>query len=502
MRGCLILIVLSLASMPAFGADSAADLFQHLAELEEDLATETRRLEALRDDVRRSRVGLGYELSEAEAEALALRAELTELQAERATSEELAKGPLGESRQARRTIDYLKTSLREFSVYFQSTVHLAEMEGYRPVFEALRAGQSGAADAVEPSAKSRLELWGDVFEGAVGHCESLSGGRLVPGRAVAGPEKEIVEGRFAIWGPLTLFGSDNGRVGGYATVPANRTLHHLIDTGDVNNRAIARFVRGGAGELPLDGTQGNAALLYATRDPLPEHISKGGPVMVGILTLGASAFFMALFKLIQVSRVRRVAGEDVDAILARLREGDEWEAMEIANRLKGPEGDVFRVGVSHYHKDSEELQLALVNTVSDAQAKLKAGAPFIAVAAALAPLFGLLGTVTGMINTFRLISVYGTGDPRMLSSGISESLITTEFGLVIAVPALLLHAAVAGRIKQLVQSMESKAIRFLVNRPPSQGGEPVAEGREGSPDVTPSERNLENPGSLNPVGVA
>ena len=68
--------------------------------------------------------------------------------------------------------------------------------------------------------------------------------------------------------------------------------------------------------------------------------------------------------------------------------------------------------------------------------------PLIALTAATAPLLGLLGTVTGMINTFNMITVFGTGDPRMLSGGISEALITTKFGLVVAVPALICHAFV------------------------------------------------------------
>jgi len=479
MKYLIVALLLGLASKAASGAVPEVDVYGHLAEMEQGLIHEHRELEALREEARRERHEFGRELSRVEDDVFALRRELNALQAERSLAEERAKEPLAESRRARKSIDYLRTSLRDFAVYFQATVHLAEWERFEPTFAALHAGGGGETNGPATGGRTRLELWGDVVEAAVGHCESLNGGRLVAGRAVAGPEVGEVEGHFALWGPLTLFGSDDGRVGGYVTVPPNSLEHHVIETGAANNAAIAHFVQAGTGDLPIDAAEGNAALLYATRDPLPEHIAKGGPVMAGILALGASALFVALFKMVQVARVRRVAMADVNAILAHLREGDEWEAMEIANRLKGPEGAVFRVGVSHYHEDSEELQLALVNTVADAHARLKAGAPFIAVAAAMAPLFGLLGTVTGMINTFRLISVYGTGDPRMLSSGISESLITTEFGLVIAVPSLLLHAAVAGRIKQLVQSMESKAMRFLVNRlsagPPDEadaGGEP------------------------------
>jgi biopolymer transport protein ExbB len=87
--------------------------------------------------------------------------------------------------------------------------------------------------------------------------------------------------------------------------------------------------------------------------------------------------------------------------------------------------------------------------------------PVIALTAATAPLLGLLGTVTGMINTFNMITVYGTGDPRTLAGGISEALITTEFGLIVAVPALLLHAFLNRKAKGVLNSMEQTTVAFI-----------------------------------------
>jgi hypothetical protein len=87
--------------------------------------------------------------------------------------------------------------------------------------------------------------------------------------------------------------------------------------------------------------------------------------------------------------------------------------------------------------------------------------PFIAVSASAAPLLGLLGTVTGIINTFKLITVFGTGDVKTLSSGISEALITTEFGLIVAIPALLLHAFLSRRARGVIDQMEKAAIAFV-----------------------------------------
>jgi biopolymer transport protein ExbB len=93
------------------------------------------------------------------------------------------------------------------------------------------------------------------------------------------------------------------------------------------------------------------------------------------------------------------------------------------------------------------------------------------VGAAVAPLLGLLGTVTGMIHTFRLISVFGTGDPRLLSAGISEALITTEAGLVVAIPLLLLHAFLSRRVQRLSEGLETSAITFLNRMRPGERAE-------------------------------
>ena len=93
--------------------------------------------------------------------------------------------------------------------------------------------------------------------------------------------------------------------------------------------------------------------------------------------------------------------------------------------------------------------------------KLERLLPFLSLTAATSPLLGLLGTVTGMINTFKLITVFGTGAPKRLSSGISEALVTPEYGLIIAVPCLLLFALLSRKAKGILASMEQTAVGFV-----------------------------------------
>ena len=93
--------------------------------------------------------------------------------------------------------------------------------------------------------------------------------------------------------------------------------------------------------------------------------------------------------------------------------------------------------------------------------KIQSMLPFVAMSATCAPLLGLLGTVTGIIRTFKLITVFGSGDAKTLSSGISEALITTEFGLIVAIPSLLLHAFLSRKARGVIDQMEKATVAFI-----------------------------------------
>jgi biopolymer transport protein ExbB len=109
----------------------------------------------------------------------------------------------------------------------------------------------------------------------------------------------------------------------------------------------------------------------------------------------------------------------------------------------------------------ELIEEAMFEKVLQAKFKINRFIPFIAVTAACAPLLGLLGTVTGIISTFKLMTIFGSGDVKVLSSGISEALITTEYGLYIAIPAVLIHSFLSRKAKSFEDRLEQIAIRFM-----------------------------------------
>ncbi|MDZ4197715.1 MAG: MotA/TolQ/ExbB proton channel family protein, partial [Kiritimatiellia bacterium] len=127
----------------------------------------------------------------------------------------------------------------------------------------------------------------------------------------------------------------------------------------------------------------------------------------------------------------------------------------------GPAGLLLGAGAENLGGSKDLMEEAMYERMLEIRFRLHRGLPFIAVGAATAPLMGLLGTVTGIISTFKLITVFGSGDVKMLSSGISEALITTEFGLLIAIPALLMHAFLFRKAKAILDHLERLGVMFI-----------------------------------------
>lgn len=126
-----------------------------------------------------------------------------------------------------------------------------------------------------------------------------------------------------------------------------------------------------------------------------------------------------------------------------------------------PVGRMLHAGTEHLEYPPELIEEIMYEQVLATRIKLESFLPLIAISAAAAPLLGLLGTVTGIINTFKLITVFGSGDVKTLSGGISEALVTTEFGLIAAIPALLIHAFLARKARSVINEMERAGVKLI-----------------------------------------
>ena len=129
-----------------------------------------------------------------------------------------------------------------------------------------------------------------------------------------------------------------------------------------------------------------------------------------------------------------------------------------------PLGRVIGVWEANKEADTETLELKLDEAILRETPKLESQITTIKVLSVIAPLLGLLGTVTGMIETFQQITLFGTGDPKLMAGGISQALVTTMLGLIMAIPLTLLHSILRDRSKALVQVIEEESAGLIAQQ--------------------------------------
>jgi len=188
---------------------------------------------------------------------------------------------------------------------------------------------------------------------------------------------------------------------------------------------------------------------------LKERIQQGGWIGYIILGLGVIGLLIALQRFIFLT----VVGRGID------KQRSVSEAS-----LNNPLGRILSVYSSDKDNDIETLSLKLDEAILREIPKIERGLITLAVLAAIAPMLGLLGTVSGMIETFQSITLFGTGDPKLMSGGISQALVTTELGLAVAIPILLIHSAISSKSNRLVQILDEESAALVAQNAEKQNG--------------------------------
>ncbi len=216
--------------------------------------------------------------------------------------------------------------------------------------------------------------------------------------------------------------------------------------------------RSGVLNLQIDPTLGK--LRSARQSGLIEEIKAGGIWMYPILAFGLIALVVAIAKSIVIFSAKRLPKfiEDKVDILAG---SDDSAALKLANMAPRPYKNLLVSFVKNRKLEPALLEESAYEHMLSAGDSLYSGLGFLSVTAAVAPLLGLLGTVTGIIKTFSDLSIYGAGNPELMSGGISEALITTEYGLVVAIPAFIVNAVLSRRAKAILSDMEKISSSFL-----------------------------------------
>ncbi len=192
-----------------------------------------------------------------------------------------------------------------------------------------------------------------------------------------------------------------------------------------------------------------------------EEVQTGGPIAWVIVALGGLALLMILARLFILLRASSRTDSIIRKIGPLVDQGLNREALDVLRPGKGSGARVIRATIRNLDRDRQHLEDLVSEAILHESPTVERFGTTILVIAAVAPLLGLLGTVTGMIATFDVITEFGTGDPKLLSGGISEALVTTKLGLMVAIPALLLGTLLSGRASAILESMERAALQVM-----------------------------------------
>jgi len=228
--------------------------------------------------------------------------------------------------------------------------------------------------------------------------------------------------------------NDDGTVSELLRQPEGR---YTGTTGDMLSASPGETV-----DFGVDVTRGGILALLVESPTIQDRIEQGGIVGYCIIALGIIGLIIAVLRWVALTTADR-------KVKAQLKS----ESASTDNPL----GRVLAAYESNRGADTETVELKLSEAALKEMPALTKGLLFIKVTSAVAPLMGLLGTVTGMIKTFQVITLYGAGDPKMMAGGISQALMTTVLGLVVAIPMVLLHTVVSGKSRKIVNILQSQS---------------------------------------------
>lgn len=190
-----------------------------------------------------------------------------------------------------------------------------------------------------------------------------------------------------------------------------------------------------------------------------ETISSGGVIGWIIFFLGLLAATLFALRAVFLWRAGTSTGRILDDVAAPVRCGDRDAALSMLKKRQGATARVVASAIRNLDRDREHLEDIVSESILHESGHLNRFGAFIMVIAAVSPLLGLLGTVTGMISTFDVITEFGTGDPKLLSGGISIALVTTELGLIVAIPTLLFGNLLSSWAERIKDDMEKATLR-------------------------------------------
>ena len=259
------------------------------------------------------------------------------------------------------------------------------------------------------------------------------------------------------------YSADVVRVGTFNVITGDRYLNYITDTDQLVElpRQPQGYVRSSANDLYgsspaeqvgfyIDPSRGALLGLLVQSPSLGERIEQGRTVGYAIIIVGSFGLLLVLQRVIALARIR-------------VRMGKQLKDITSPN-ADNPLGRIMIAYYENKHLDLETIKRRVDAVMFADLADIRKGLQVVKVLAAVAPLMGLLGTVTGMIGTFQAITLFGTGDPKLMAGGISQALITTVLGLCAAIPLLLSHSFLTSRVSSLSKLIGEQSLALLAEK--------------------------------------
>ncbi len=346
---------------------------------------------------------------------------------------------------------HLTSAAGDMRSNFTSSLISAQYPGREQFLDQLIAKMSGAEQL--PSIEEIEKLWFELQR------EMTESGKVVKFSAeVAKPGGEKETRDVVRVGTFNIV-SDEGKYLQY--IPETNTLAELArQPGSPYNGWAAELANASSGKHAFGadptGPSGGSFLAALINSPtMNERFEQGGTIGKAIAAVGVFAFILAIWRLLVLTAVN-------SKVKAQLK-------SEKAN-TNNPLGRVLMVHEENPTMDTETLELKLSEAVMREIPKIEFGLNLLKIIAAVAPLMGLLGTVTGMIITFQAITIFGAGDPKAMAGGISGALVTTVLGLLVAIPTVLLHTVTNGQAKKIIHVLDEQSTGIIAEHTEAQLG--------------------------------
>jgi biopolymer transport protein ExbB len=249
----------------------------------------------------------------------------------------------------------------------------------------------------------------------------------------------------------------------------------------LTKRNVRSYILGEADQVPLDISKGSVFAQISREQTWGEWLRSGGFLVWPLFCIAGLALILVGERLLFMFRIRSNSNRIMDQI-TELAQKNEWQKCRevCAANKRSPLCRVIGKGLNHVGESRQAVENALQEGLLSQLPRLERFLPTLNVLAAIAPLLGLLGTVTGMISTFQAITVFGTGEPKVMAGGISEALITTQIGLGVAVPIMFLHHLLDRRVDKIIGDIEEKGAAFSLLVMSRKRGEGRVERDDGS----------------------